>query len=161
MVEEKFIHLKPDNFKRTVPIMQHLNQEITTSVDVSCDDSNLGLVRMAWLPFYYPNENKPNRMTSIQILSEYLEENVIDPNFIFENLATKAYFEIIEMRSPSLYLAFEGVPSLATEYYMMSRWNAPGPLMRRSLSSTHIKLKFIQYMAMELILECYIVKFQE
>jgi len=44
MVEEKFIHLKPDNFKRTVPIMQHLNQEITTSVDVSCDDSNLGTI---------------------------------------------------------------------------------------------------------------------
>jgi len=82
---------------------------------------------MAWLPLSYPNENKPNRMTSIQILTEYLEENVIDPNFIFENFATNSYFEIIEMRSPSLYLTFEGVPSLATKYYMMPRWNAPGP----------------------------------
>ncbi|CAK5070884.1 unnamed protein product [Meloidogyne enterolobii] len=81
---------------------------------------------MAWLHLSYPNENKPNRMTSIQILTEYLEENAIDSNFIFENLATKAYFGIIEMRSPSLYLTFEEVPSLATEYYIMRRWNAPG-----------------------------------
>jgi len=44
MVEEKFIHHKPHNFKRTVPIMQHLNQEITTFVDVPCDDSRLGTI---------------------------------------------------------------------------------------------------------------------
>jgi len=46
MVEEKFIHLKPDNFNRTAPIMQHLNREIKTSVDVPCDDSRLGTIEL-------------------------------------------------------------------------------------------------------------------
>jgi len=58
-------------------------------------------------------------MMAVNILCKYLEDYVIENDFIFENYATNAYFEVIEMQAPAIYLTFEGVPSSNAEYYMV------------------------------------------